>query len=78
MSRVTIRDLRNNGGEIVDRAASGEEVTITRAGKPVATLHAIGRNPMPAEMLLARWKQLPRIDAARLRADLDDALDASL
>ncbi|MHB1469709.1 MAG: type II toxin-antitoxin system Phd/YefM family antitoxin, partial [Solirubrobacteraceae bacterium] len=34
MSDVSIRDLRNHGGEVVDRAASGERITITRAGEP--------------------------------------------
>ena len=34
MAKVTIRELRNQGGEIVDRAARGEQITITRAGRP--------------------------------------------
>ena len=35
---MSIRELRNKGGEIVDRAASGERITITRGGKAVAEL----------------------------------------
>ena len=34
------RDLRNHGGEIVERAERGERLTITRAGTPVAELTA--------------------------------------
>jgi prevent-host-death family protein len=38
VAEVSIRDLRNHGGEVVDRAARGEAITITRAGRPVALL----------------------------------------
>jgi len=78
MADVTIRELRNKGGEVVDRAASGEEITITRAGRPVATLRPVTSTTVPAEVLLARWRGLPSISYASLRADLDDLLDASL
>ncbi len=38
MAEITIRELRNHGGEVVDRVAHGEQITVTRAGKPVAEL----------------------------------------
>jgi prevent-host-death family protein len=78
MARVTIRELRNNGGAVVDRAARGEEITITRAGTPVATLRAVAAEAVPAALLLDRWRHLPTVDAAQLRADLDEVLDATL
>jgi prevent-host-death family protein len=78
MANVSIRDLRNHGGEVVDRAARGEAVTITRAGKPVAELRPVSRQPLTAESLLARWGRLPAIDPAALRADIDDVLDPRL
>jgi prevent-host-death family protein len=78
MANVSIRDLRNHGGDVVDRAARGEAVTITRAGKPVAELRAVSREPLAAENLLARWRRLPPIDPAALRADVDEVLDARL
>lgn len=78
MTNVTIRELRNHGGEVVDRAARGEEITITRAGKPVAALRAVAAEGVPAGLLLDRWRHLPTVDDAQLRADLDDVLDASL
>lgn len=78
MGNVTIRDLRNHGGEVVDRAARGEEITITRAGKPVAELRALTADALPADVLLARWRELPHVDVDRLRADIDATLDASL
>ena len=63
---------------MVDRAAGGEAITITRAGKPVAELHPVPRRGLSGAALLARWNRLPRVDPGRLRADIDELLDASL
>lgn len=78
MGDVTIRELRNNGGEVVDRARRGEHITITRAGTPVASLRALDTDALEAGALLARWRALPRVGPVGLRADLDAAVDASL
>jgi prevent-host-death family protein len=78
MISVSIRDLRNSGGEVVDRAARGETITITRAGKPVAELHGLPTGGLSAEVLLERWKRLPIVDPVRLREDIDAVVDPSL
>lgn len=78
VATVSIRDLRNRGGEIVDRAAGGEEIVITRAGKPVAELRPLAPRGLSAEALLARSRNLPPVDVERLRADLDAIIDPSL
>ena len=78
MKEVSIRDLRNHGGDVVDRAARGEHLTITRSGRPVAELRPLGREPVPLDVLIARRRHLPQIDPARLREDLDQVLDSSL
>jgi prevent-host-death family protein len=78
MANVSIRDLRNHGGDVVDRAARGEAVTITRAGKPVAELRPLSRQPLTAESLLARWRRLPAVESAAQRADVEEILDARL
>jgi len=77
MASVSIRDLRNHGGEVVDRAARGERITITRSGKPVAELRAL-RPALSADALVERWKGLPPVDPDALRADIDQLLDTSL
>ncbi len=74
MTDVTIRELRNQGGDVVDRAAQGEQITITRSGRPVAELRAL-RPPATAESLLERWRRLPVVDPEALRADVDEFLD---
>jgi prevent-host-death family protein len=73
MSNVSIRDLRNNGGEIVDRAAGGERITITRGGKPVAELSPL-RPELTADVILERWRRLPPIDYEAFRADVDEVM----
>lgn len=78
MSDVSIRDLRNHGGDVVERVTRGEHVTITRAGKAVAELRPLRRPPVTAEVLLERWRRLPHVDPHRLRSEIDDALDATL
>jgi antitoxin (DNA-binding transcriptional repressor) of toxin-antitoxin stability system len=78
MSEVSIRDLRNHGGAVVDRAERGELITITRSGRPVAELRALSRPALSTEVLLRRWRRLPPVDLVALRADLDKVLDPSL
>jgi prevent-host-death family protein len=78
MSEVTVRELRNHGGEVIDRAARGERVTITRAGKPVAELRSLPAPAVSAETLIERRRHLPRLDPAALRRDLDALIDAGL
>lgn len=78
MSDVTIRDLRNHGGEVIDRVLSGETVVITRSGVPVAELVPLPPEGLDAASLLARWRSLPSMDVAAFRADIDRVLDPSL
>ncbi|HRN30241.1 MAG TPA: type II toxin-antitoxin system prevent-host-death family antitoxin [Terrimesophilobacter sp.] len=78
MSDVTVRELRNHGGEVLDRVERGESLTVTRSGKPVAELRAITRPGLTAAQLLERWRNLPDVDPGALRADIDTVLDASL
>ena len=78
MANVSIRDLRNHGGDVVDRAARGEQITITRSGKPVAELRRLNREPLSAEELIARRKNAPRVDYRKMREELDAIIDQSL
>jgi prevent-host-death family protein len=53
MTTIPQKELRNNIGEVLRRAESGEEFTITVSGRPVAQLGPTDRR---------RW-----VDGARLR-----------
>lgn len=78
MDGVSIRELRNHGGEVVDRVARGECLTITRDGRPVAELRPLGRPPFSRESLIARRRSVPDVDPAAMRRELDELLDNSL
>ena len=78
MAEVTIRDLRNRGGDVVERAERGEQITITRAGKPVAELRALPQVALSADTLIDRWRRLPRLEPIALRRDIDKVLDPGL
>ena len=78
MDNVTVRELRNNGGRVLQRVADGETLTVTMDGQPIAELRPVPGRAIPAATLLKRWRLLPPVDAQQLRADLDRVLDASM
>lgn len=78
MAEVTIRELRNHGGDVVDRVAAGERVIVTRSGRPVAELRPLRSTLVTASMLLRRWRRLPPVHDAALRTDIDATLDPGL
>ncbi len=78
MPYVTVRDLRNQGGRVLERVAAGESLTVTMDGRPIAELRPLPGRALSASTLLARWRNLPVVDADLLRRDIDRTLDTSL
>jgi prevent-host-death family protein len=78
MGEVTIRQLRNRGGEVLERVSRGEALTVTRDGQPIAELRPLPRQPARAAALLERWRRLPSVDPTKLKADIDAVIDAGL
>lgn len=78
MAEVTIRELRNRGGAVVDRVAAGERLTVTRDGRPVAELRPYRSTPLSAAVLLRRWRRLPVVDGRLLRGDIDAVIDSRI
>lgn len=72
---VTVRDLRNRGGHVLDAVMRGRSVTVTRDGEPVAVLSPLPRRRVPTDELIARRRNLPDMDHGALRRDLDATLD---
>ena len=70
MAEVTIRELRNHGGDVVERVAAGERLVVTRDGRAIAELRPLPQAGLTAVELLRRWSHLPPVDADALRADL--------
>jgi len=78
METVSIRELRNHGGAVVARVERGESLTITSNGRPAARLVPLpAASPRPYD-LVARWRDLPPVDGAGLRRDLDEVIGADL
>lgn len=77
MTDVSIRDLRNQGGEILDSVMRGTTVTVTRQGRPIAELRPLRRGTNTTQ-LLAQWRGTPTFSFEGLRADLAALVDDSL
>jgi len=78
METVTVRELRNHGGEVLDRVVRGESLVVTRDGAEVAELVPRRRRAKTTPDLIVARRTLPRMNLGRLRADVDRILDASL
>ncbi|EQD33019.1 prevent-host-death family protein [mine drainage metagenome] len=78
MGDVSIRELRNHGGDVIDRVVRGEVITITRSGKHVAELKPLQSVSLSAETAISRRRLLPVVNHVSLRADLDQILDSSI
>lgn len=78
LDEVSIRDLRNRGGDVVDQVERGQSVVVTRAGRPVAELRPLRRAPLDVATLIDRRSSLPVVDPSRLTADIDAIVDAGL
>jgi prevent-host-death family protein len=78
MDKVTIRELRNRGGDVLDRVSRGETLTVTKDGHPIAELRPLMRQPAAVAVLLDRWRRLPSVDPERFRADIDSVMDSGI
>jgi prevent-host-death family protein len=78
MPEVSIRELRNDGGRVLERVVRGETLIITRDGHPVAELRPLPRRPLAAAQLRARWRRLPALNPVALKRDIDAVVDSSL
>lgn len=76
MRTITQRELRNDSAAVLRDVQAGQCMTVTRNGTPVAELKPVAvRRFVPRAVIAQAARTAPRIDAARLRADLDAAVD---
>ena len=78
MAEVTVRELRNHGGRVLDRVEAGEALIVTRDGRPVAELRPVRRPPLDAATFLAHWRGLPPVDPDQFRRDIDSVIEPRL
>jgi prevent-host-death family protein len=74
--RITQRELRNQSGEIMRGLDRGDTFLVTRNGVPVGRLIPLRRRRLvPVDEAQEAFKGAARVDAGRLRHDVDAWLD---
>ncbi len=77
MATVNLAHAKTHLSELLDRVAEGEDVVITRHGRPVAQLSAVSAPKQPIRPLQEFRASLPRWRAASaslLRESRDDGI----
>lgn len=75
---ITQRELRNDSAAVLREVQAGQTLVVTRNGTPVAELRPLPpRRFVPRALISDAARRAPRVDAARLRADLDAVVDPS-
>ena len=74
----TISEAKARLSELIDKACAGQEVIISRAGKPVAVLTAFKRTERPRRPGALRGKIRIHDDFDALPDDLAEALGAKI
>ena len=76
--RITLRELRNESGNIMRALDRGESFIVTRNGVPVGELTPLRRRQfVPRALATEAFEEAPSVDLARFRADVDAVLDQS-
>ena len=74
----TISEAKARLSELIDKACAGQEVVISRAGKPVAVLTAFRKTERPRQPGALRGKIHIKDDFDQLPDDLAEALGAKI
>lgn len=61
MTSVPLVEAKAKLSELLDRVASGEEIVITRHGRPVAQLSGVARPKEPVRALAEFRAKMPRL-----------------
>ncbi|MFZ0214392.1 MAG: type II toxin-antitoxin system prevent-host-death family antitoxin [Candidatus Dormiibacterota bacterium] len=88
MRQIPVRELNQHTAEVLARVQAGEQIEVTRKGRPVAVLRPIEENPL-APLIASglvepasgrrprRWQEKELPDSPLLDAVLADRRDAS-
>lgn len=78
VSEISVRELRNDGGRVLDRVEGGEVLIVTRDRRPVAELRPLEGEALAAKVILERWKGVAAVALSDLRSDVNAILDTRL
>ncbi|MFC5804207.1 type II toxin-antitoxin system Phd/YefM family antitoxin [Streptomyces formicae] len=74
MKTITQRELAARSKAVLDDVETGEIYHITRNGIEIAEVRPLSsrRRFIPVEEMQRKWRNAPRIDHARMRAEADE------
>jgi len=76
---ISQRELRNDSGAVLREVQAGNTIIVTRNGTPVAELRPVPpRRFVPRAIIADAARRAPRVDASRLRDDLDAIADQAV
>lgn len=76
---ISQRELRNDSGRIMRALEEGHSFVVTRNSVPVGELRPLRRQRMvDVRHVSELFHGAPRVDASRVRRDLDEYVDQSL
>ncbi|NIJ11924.1 prevent-host-death family protein [Saccharomonospora amisosensis] len=79
MPEITPSELRNDSSRILSRVERGERFTVVRGNTPTAEVIPVQRRQYQTRAEIAEAvANLPAVDAARLRADIDAVVDSDV
>jgi prevent-host-death family protein len=77
--QISQRELRNDSAAVLRDVQAGQTITVTRNGMPVAELRPVARRRfVPRAVIAEAARRAPRVDMARLRADLDAVVNPAV
>ncbi|MEC4020678.1 type II toxin-antitoxin system Phd/YefM family antitoxin [Streptomyces sp. H27-D2] len=73
MKTITQRELAARSKAVLDDVEGGETYLVTRNGTEIAEVRPLGtrRRFVPVDELQREWRNAPRVDHARMRAEAD-------
>ena len=79
MQKVSVRTLKARASELLRAVEQGEEIVVTRHGRPIARLEAVGSRPQPQMGLRGLYAHLaPALEGVDLQTEIRELRQASL
>ncbi|MBI3148092.1 MAG: type II toxin-antitoxin system prevent-host-death family antitoxin [Betaproteobacteria bacterium] len=75
MDFVTVRELRAESAKVWEKLEAGEEIVITRNGKPFALLVHTELSEMEEQLRALRWAHFERLVAEQHKRAVESGLD---
>ena len=76
--KIAQRQLRNDSAAVLREVQAGQTLIVTGNGEPVAELRPLSaRRFVPRSIIADAARRASRVDADRLRAELDAVVDQS-